>query len=112
MGELNKNTPEYNRLLHNQQERLKELACINKTTAILKEGKPIDESLQQIVLFLPEAWQYPEFTVARITFMGKVFESVGFEETAWRMRQEFTTIDEEKGLIEIFYSLRRKEILF
>jgi hypothetical protein len=52
-------TPEYNRLLHDQQERLKELACINQTTAILKEGKPIEESLQQIVLLLPAAWQYP-----------------------------------------------------
>ena len=104
MGELNKNTPEYNRLLHDQQERLKELACINKTTSILKESKPIDESLQQIVLLLPDAWQYPEYTVARITFMGKQFESVGFMETAWRMGQEFTTIDEESGLVEVFYT--------
>jgi hypothetical protein len=95
------NTPEYNRLLHDQQERLKELACINKTTAILKEGKPIEESLQQIVLLLPAAWEY---TVAQIKFMGKEFESVGFKETAWRMGQEFFTIDNEKGSIEIYYT--------
>jgi len=104
MADLTHNTPEYNRLLHDQQERLKELACINKTTAILKEGKPIEESLQQIVLLLPAAWQYPEYTVARIRFMGKEFESVGFIETAWRMGQEFNTIDQEKGSIEIFYT--------
>jgi CheY-like chemotaxis protein len=104
MGEVSKNTPEYTRLLHDQQERLKELACINKTTSILKEGKPIEESLQQIVLLLPDAWQYPEYTVARITFMGKRFESVGFIETAWRMGQEFITIDEETGLVEVFYT--------
>jgi hypothetical protein len=104
MGELNKNNPEYSRLLHDQQERLKELACINKTTSILKEGKPIDESLQQVVLLLSDAWQYPEYTVARITFMGKRFESVGFIETAWRMGQEFITIDEEHGLVEVFYT--------
>src|SRR5450759_4964786 len=97
MDELSHNSHEYNRLLHDQQERLKELACINKTTAILKEGKPIEESLQQIVLLLPAAWQYPEYTVARIRFMGKEFESVGFKESAWRMGQEFNTIDEEKG---------------
>jgi hypothetical protein len=104
MDELTFNKHEYNRLLHNQQERLKELACINKTTSILKEGKPIEESLQQIVLLLPAAWQYPEYTVARIKFMGKEFETIDFRETNWRMVQEFITIDDEKGSIEIFYT--------
>ena len=95
--------------MHDQQERLKELACINRTTAILKEGKPIEESLQQIVLLLPAAWQYPEYTVARIRFAGKEFESVGFHETNWRMVQEFVTIDDEKGSIEIFYTTEFNE---
>jgi hypothetical protein len=104
MDELSHNSSEYNRLLHDQQERLKELACINHTTSILKEGKPIEESLQQIVLLLPSAWQYPEYTVARIRFMGKEFESVDFLESNWRMVQEFITIDGEKGSIEIYYT--------
>jgi hypothetical protein len=104
MDDLIQNTPEYNRLLHDQRERLKELACINRTTSILKEFKPIEESLQQIVLLLPAAWQYPEYTVARIKFMGKVFETVDFHETNWRMIQEFSTIDNEKGSIEIYYT--------
>jgi hypothetical protein len=104
MDEKIHNYIEYNRLLHDQQERLKELACINQTTSILKEGKPIEESLQQIVLLLPAAWQYPEYTVARIKFMGKEFESVDFRETSWRMVQEFFTIDGEKGSMEIFYT--------
>ena len=80
MDELRDNNQAFNRLMHDQQERLKELACINGTTAILKEGKPIEESLQQIVLLLPAAWQYPEYTVARISFAGKEFESVRFFE--------------------------------
>src|SRR5674476_1128653 len=104
MDESTQNTPEYNRLLHDQKERLKELACINRTTSILKEFKPLEESLQQIVLLLPAAWQYPEYTVARIRYMGKEFETVDFHETSWRMVQEFTTIDNEKGLIEIYYT--------
>lgn len=95
---------EYKRLLHDQQERLKELGCINQTTYILKEGKPVDETLQQIVLLLPAAWQYPDYTCARITYNGKQFESVDFQESAWHMAQEFNTIDEENGLIEIFYT--------
>ncbi len=104
MDNGNHNTSDYKRLLHDQQERLKELACINQTTYILKEGKPIEESLQQIVLLLPAAWQYPEYTVARIRFMGKTYESAGFVETSWRMLQEFNTIDGDSGSIEIFYT--------
>lgn len=104
MDELKHDSREYSRLLHDQQERLKELACINHTTSILKEGKPVEESLQQIVLLLPAAWQYPEYTVARIRYMGKEFESADFNESSWKMIQEFSTIDEEKGSIEIFYT--------
>jgi len=96
--------PEYKKLLHEQQERLKELACINQTTSILKEGKPVEETLQQIVLLLPPAWQYPDHTVARIKFMNNTFETPTFIETGWRMYQEFTTIDGEKGSIEVFYT--------
>ena len=96
-------SPEFRRLMHEQRERLKELGCINQTTYILKEGKPIDETLQQIALLLPAAWQYPEYTVARISFMGKEFESLEFRETKWKMTQEFNTIDDETGTIEIFY---------
>jgi CheY-like chemotaxis protein len=97
-------TPEFRRLLHDQQERLKELACINRTTNILKEGKPIEETLQQVVLILPAAWQYPEYTVARIYYMDKVYESDEFQESKWRMVQDFYTIDNERGKIEVFYT--------
>lgn len=109
MDANNQISPEYSRLLHDQRERLKELGCINQTTYILKEGKPIEETLQQIVLLLPAAWQYPEFTVARISFKHKVFESLDFIVTNWRMAQDFSTIDDETGEIEIFYTKEFKE---
>jgi len=102
-------TPEFSRLLHEQRERLKELACINQTTYILKANKPVEETLQQIVLLLPAAWQYPEYTVARITFMQNTFESLEFQETNWKMVLEFTTIDNETGTIEIFYTREFRE---
>ena len=105
MQDSDQHSIEYQKLLHEQQERLKELSCINRTTYILKEGKPLEETLQQVVLLLPAAWQYPEYTVARIRYMGKDFESLDFRETRWRMVQDFYTIDGEKGSIEIFYTL-------
>jgi CheY-like chemotaxis protein len=109
MEERLKNNQEYSRLLHDQKERLKELACINNTTAILREGKPVEESLHQIVMLLPAAWQYPEHTVARISYREMEFVTDNFRETEWKMAREFSTIDDEKGSIEIFYTTRFKD---
>ncbi|MDV7401581.1 hypothetical protein RZS08_59735, partial [Arthrospira platensis SPKY1] len=55
-------------LLHERKERMKELACLNQTSEILRSNKSPEENLQQIVHILPNAWQFPEFTVARIRY--------------------------------------------
>jgi hypothetical protein len=84
-------------------ERLKELACINNTSSILRQGKPIEETLQQIALILPEAWQYPEFTAAKITWGEQIFPTVNYKETPWVIKQSFETIDGKNGSIEVVY---------
>ncbi len=89
--------------LHDQQERLKELACINRATQILKERKPVDETMMHLVLEFPPAMQYPEFTVARIMFQGRSFETPGFRETEWNLARNFATID-GNGSVEICYT--------
>jgi hypothetical protein len=91
-------------LLYENTERLKELKGINRTAEILRKGFSLDESLQTICSFLPEAWQYPQFTVARIRFEDKVFISSNeFTETAWGMGHNFVTPDNKKGSIDVFY---------
>jgi len=86
------------------RERLKELTAINQTTSILRAGKPIEEALHQICLILPRAWQYPEFTVCRIRYGNIEIKSQGFKETQWSQKQNFETIDNQEGSIEIFYT--------
>lgn len=100
------NTPqeEFYKLLAENKERLKELAAINRTTSIIKEGRTIEGTLRQICLILPDAWQYPQYTTARIRFQKMEFTSAGFAETQWVQKQEFSTIDGERGEIEIFYT--------
>ena len=94
----------YEQLKTESLERLKELSTINRTTAILQEGKPISETLQKIVYILPNGWQYPEFTTARIRYGDEEFRSKGFASTGWDLRQEFRTIDNVRGTIEIYYT--------
>ncbi|MEI7661468.1 MAG: PEP/pyruvate-binding domain-containing protein [Bacteroidota bacterium] len=90
-------------LVYDNQERLKELAAINDTTAIIKAGKSIPETLHEICQILPRAWQFPEHTVARIRFEEMEFTSPGFRETQWKQEQVFETIDNLSGSIDIFY---------
>jgi len=95
---------ELSRLLAENKERLKELSCINQTSTIIKEGKSIEETLQKVVLIMPKAWQYPDYTVARIQFGGINYLSPGFLETDWSQKQTFQAIDGEEGTVEVFYT--------
>lgn len=94
---------EIEQLIFERTERLKELAAINRTTEILKEGKPVDETLQQLSMIFPAAWQYPDYTVCRISYGGKEYRSPNFITTQWLQRQSFDTIDGRTGFIDIFY---------
>ncbi|MEW6001600.1 MAG: PAS domain S-box protein [Nitrospirota bacterium] len=92
-------------ILQNLGKRVKELTALHRTASILHyEFKPTSELLQEIVLILPSAYQYPEITVARINFDGKEFKSQNFSETPWKQSAYFKTADGKKGFIEIFYS--------
>lgn len=93
----------YQKLLAEKHERLKELACINQTTAIIREGKSIEETLQQIALIIPKAWQYPDYTVCRIFFNDIEYKTPHFKKTKWAQTNEFKTIDDQKGRIEVIY---------
>jgi hypothetical protein len=97
------NEQEIQRLIYERKERLKELACINQSTQIIREGKSLVETLIHICTILPDAWQYPEETVARIQFDGQVYTTANFHETEWRQGQEFRTINNKQGEVEVFY---------
>ncbi len=90
-------------LLVQNTERLKELRGINQTSAILKESKSTAEALKYICTILPDAYQYPEYTAARIQYEGAVFTSKDFSESEIRQVQEFDTPKGSKGIIEVFY---------
>lgn len=100
---MNDQPANYQQLRAENIERLKELAAINRTTQIIKEAKSVEETLRQICMIIPPAWQYPQFTAARILFEGKDYASAEFKSTKWVMRQKFETIDNKVGYIEVYY---------
>ena len=107
-GEENKDIRAENidldRLVYDNRERLKELAALNATTAILKKNKSIQDILYEICTILPNAWQYPENTVARIRYDEMDFTTREFSETIWCQKQDFESIDGLTGSIEVFYT--------
>lgn len=98
------NTHDLQRLIRENTERIKELAAINKTTSILREGKSVSESLSKIVKILPQAWQYPQYTTARIRFEDKEYATPDFESSRWYQKQRIDTIDQKTGYIEVYYT--------
>ncbi len=98
------NQEKIKKLLAEKRERLKELTAIHKTTSILKEELDVGDMLQEIVRILPPAWQYPEYTTARIIYGDQHYlSSPATKETQWMQRKTFETIDGKEGSIEIFY---------
>ena len=104
MGSSTSSQEDFYKLLAENKERLKELSAINRTTSIIREGGTIEDTLRQLCLILPDAWQFPQFTVARIKYEKLEYTSPGFKETPWVQAQTFKTIDGEEGVFEIFYT--------
>jgi len=100
----NNNIKDLHKLAYDHRERLKELACINQTASLIKEGKSVEETLQKLCLILPPAWQYPQFTCCRIRFDGKMYTSSGFIQTKWIQRGGFENLEGQAGNIEIYYT--------
>ena len=94
----------YEQLRAENLERMKELATLNRTTQVLRENKSPEETLKHICMILPDGWQYPAFTGARIMYNDQIYLSPNFILSEWRQMQEFETIDGKKGYIEISYS--------
>lgn len=100
-GFISKNRLE--KLYSENNERLKELGAINKTSRLISEYKPIDETLSEIALILSRSWQYPEFARVKIHYEGQDYCSTGFKDTYWSQKENFVTIDNKKGFIQVVY---------
>jgi PAS domain S-box-containing protein len=100
---------ERRRLVHDLQERVKELTAMYQAMEILQQPKPVPDLLQEVVSILPAAWQYPEITAARIRFDDRDFTTPDFAASEWRQKARFTTYDAFDGFIEVAYLEERPE---
>lgn len=93
-------------------EREKELSILHETAKLLVcKQQETFEVLQKLVQIVPSAWKYPEVAEARIVYEDQEFTTPGFVTTTWMQRETFTTVEKEKGFIEIAY-MEEKPIEF
>jgi len=92
-----------NQLRREYKERTKELNCINYTTSCIDKDMSVPEMLQAICNYLPEGWQYPEHTAAKITFADELYKTNNFKETPWSLCKDFSTTGHKEGSICVYY---------
>lgn len=85
-------------------ERVKELNCIYRISTLVEQsGITLEEILQGAVNLLPESWQYPENTCARITLDNQTYTSPAFRTSSCMQSCDLRVHSERRGSVEIFY---------
>jgi signal transduction histidine kinase len=93
------------------RERVKELTCLYKLSQLSETpGIALSELLQGIAELLPPAWQYPEITVARITFGERSYASVVNPTGFSRQTAAIKIGGVERGMVEVMYTEMRAQL--
>ncbi len=105
---------ERKRAEYSLSKRVKELNCLYGITNIAERvgitlGITLDELYQEIVNLLPDAWQYPEITCARITITNKEFKTEYYRETKWKQSSDIKVNELKVGAVEVIYLEERPE---
>lgn len=86
------------------RERVKELACLYGISELAQQDNlSVDQILKDILKLIPPAWQYPEYTVARIVLDNHFFISDNFYESDVSQAEEILINGQQRGKIEVFY---------
>jgi pyruvate, water dikinase len=93
------------RILHDLQERAKELNTLYRVDELLgREDASLDDVLGEVVRTLPAGWQFPDVCAARIVIGGRVFEPSGFSPSPWVMSAPLEAQGEVAGQVEVYYT--------
>jgi PAS domain S-box-containing protein len=94
-----------------QQERTKELqAFFTLSELITREGITIEELCREFSAVLPESWQYPEITCARIVIGDTEFRTENFEESGWLQSAPIEVKETVRGRIDVGYLEERPAV--
>lgn len=88
---------------HDLKQRVKELDCLyGVLQSTVDPWRPLDEVFQEVLTFIPQAWQYPDVTTTRIIFGGREYTSHNFQDSPWKQDANLTVAGKKVGVIEIY----------
>ncbi len=86
------------------QERAKELNCLYTIEDSLNRS---DISLRQafhtVINAIPQAWQFPNVSKAKLIYGDIVYQTSDFEETKWQLTSDIVVQEQKVGSISVFY---------
>jgi PAS domain S-box-containing protein len=95
---------ELRRRTHDLGERVKEFACLYGVSDLANKVDISLEGLARRTLdLIPEAWQYPAVTCARIVLDDQEFRTANFEQTKWRLAHDIKAPGKTVGCVEVCY---------
>jgi PAS domain S-box-containing protein len=85
-------------------KQAKELDClINISVLTAKHDITLSQFLEEIVHIIPQAWQYPDITCARIQVEDIEFKTNNFKETKWKLASDLISHERKIGALEVNY---------
>ena len=94
-------------LLHDLQERVKELTALHKVAQLLEDHQTVGELLQRTAELMPPAFQFPEVTEASVRYGTVEAQTAGFRRSPWALVARFATRDGTQGALEVVYTAER-----
>ncbi len=96
---------------HNLAERVKELQCLYGVSQLVaKTDVSLDEILRGATVLIPDGWQYPEVTCARIIFGGKEYKTDNFKVTRCKQSADINIQGCKEGTVEVYYLEEKPDI--
>lgn len=88
--------------LHSLQERAKELRCLYQVQeAVSDRSLPLPSVFLRVVEAIPDGWQFPSRTGARIEYLGRSYVGPGYSHDGERISAKLILGDNELGYIEV-----------
>ncbi|MBN1302718.1 MAG: nucleotidyltransferase domain-containing protein [Melioribacteraceae bacterium] len=95
---------QHNTLVHDLEERAKELKCLYKIENVLNDQNAnLEDTLQSVVDFVPTGWQYPDLCEAQLVLRNLVFTTNGWCESKYSITRSITIRGRKVGEIQVIY---------
>lgn len=93
------------------RERIKELTCLYSIAQVSeRRDLSTNDILNNIVEFIPPAWQYPEIAVGRISINGQTFSTSGYLQNGQRQTADIIINGNRRGVVEVVYTEKKQNL--